>query len=216
MENEGMDLEIIVNPKVNDDGQAVVQVINVTKAPNCRYGNLCSLMFHSLKPPLGLQSSTSKAHMASTCRGHGSYQWNLVLISCSSRVTSTRCNTVSLSSTSRGCSRLHPLSNLVITSRRLLNSRRGSRRSLRLSSWITWLLLVMFTSAGMSLFVEPLSVRYFSVSIASPMVLITTCSCRQRGTIDPHSWRLCSREQIALRKLEHDWTLVLPLPFPQA
>lgn len=26
MENEGMDLEIIVNPKVNDDGQAVVQV----------------------------------------------------------------------------------------------------------------------------------------------------------------------------------------------
>ena len=26
MENEGMDLEIIVNPKVTDDGQAVIQV----------------------------------------------------------------------------------------------------------------------------------------------------------------------------------------------
>jgi UTP--glucose-1-phosphate uridylyltransferase len=25
MENEGMELEIIVNPKVNDDGQAVIQ-----------------------------------------------------------------------------------------------------------------------------------------------------------------------------------------------
>lgn len=26
MENEGMDLEIIVNPKVNEDGEAVIQV----------------------------------------------------------------------------------------------------------------------------------------------------------------------------------------------
>ena len=28
METEGMDLEIIVNPKVNEDGQAVIQVFD--------------------------------------------------------------------------------------------------------------------------------------------------------------------------------------------
>ena len=37
METEGMDLEIIVNPKVTDDGQAVIQVSRLTPPSLCTF-----------------------------------------------------------------------------------------------------------------------------------------------------------------------------------
>jgi hypothetical protein len=65
MEDEGMELEIIINPKMNDDGQAVVQVRSAFSF--CKLSFLYQTVNSSRLQP-ARQSSTSGTHMVSTFR----------------------------------------------------------------------------------------------------------------------------------------------------
>jgi hypothetical protein len=60
MENEGMELDIIINPKVTDDGQSVIQVRCMISHIPWRFIQLFSLR---LLPVLPL--NTSRTHMES-------------------------------------------------------------------------------------------------------------------------------------------------------
>lgn len=63
MENEGMDLEIIVNPKTTDDGQSVIQV--TLEIPTFDFFiTLMHCLLYSWRQPLAPPSSTLKMPMA--------------------------------------------------------------------------------------------------------------------------------------------------------
>lgn len=73
METEGMELEIIINPKTTDDGQAVIQVFD--DLLNSSEATLIRIFSFNSSRPLPVQPlSTSRTHMELTSLVNVSYQ----------------------------------------------------------------------------------------------------------------------------------------------
>jgi hypothetical protein len=64
MEDEGMELEIIVNPKTTDDGQQVIQVNLLPISTNL---SVFSPITHSLRQQRELPSNTLKVRYVGSC-----------------------------------------------------------------------------------------------------------------------------------------------------
>ena len=76
IEKEGLELEIIANNKTLEDGQSVLQVLNLSV-----YENLL-LNISSLKRQQDLLSSTSRTHTESMFLVHGFCPSRIALIFC--------------------------------------------------------------------------------------------------------------------------------------
>lgn len=119
-------------------------------------------------------SQTSRTHTESTFLDLVSSPSNLVPTSSWSLPTCTNSNTVNSEWTPNECSNLPLSSNSETRSRKSRRSKRGSRRFLLYSNWITWRLLVMSLSEGTLFWGELLlSSRMMDKKLNFPMVQLS-------------------------------------------
>lgn len=96
MDSDGMDLEIIINPKVTNDGESVIQVSFASYVFSLSHaGQRFFILNCSSRQQPGRLSSTSRMLTESTSPVHVSFQWRAVQIYCSSRAISTPSSMVS-------------------------------------------------------------------------------------------------------------------------